>query len=67
LNHIEAVEEVLAELSADHIPRLLVLNKADKINSSEIVLKRSDGILISAAKGSGIDILMKRIRDCLMR
>ncbi len=64
-NHIEAVEEILSEMCADHIPRILVLNKADRINILETNLKRSDGIIISARTGSGIDHLMQRIREYL--
>ncbi len=64
-NHIEAVEEILSELGCDHIPRILILNKADKIKRSEIQFKRSDGIFISAATGEGLDLLMQRIREYL--
>jgi len=64
-NQIEAVEEILLELGADHIPRLLVLNKADRIKKSDLRLKRTDGIMISALAGEGIDILIKKIRDSL--
>lgn len=62
-NHIEAVEEILTELAFDHIPRILVFNKADKKCESNNYLKRSDGIYISALKGEGLDNLLDKIRS----
>jgi len=60
--HIETVEEILVELGVDHIPRLLIFNKADRLDDIQTRIKRSDGILISALTGQGIDTLLKRIR-----
>lgn len=59
--HIEAVEEILMELGVDHIPRVLVLNKVDRVRDA-INLKRSDGVYISAITGDGIDTLLGKIR-----
>ncbi len=65
-NHIEAVEEILSELGADHIPRILVLNKVDKVDPDFLYLKRSDGIMISAERGTNIDVLMNKVREYLI-
>ncbi|MCX7943954.1 MAG: GTPase HflX [Deltaproteobacteria bacterium] len=64
-NHIEATEEILTELGFDHIPRLLIFNKIDKLNES-IRIKRSDGIFISALTGEGIDILLNKVRELVI-
>ncbi|MGB9599310.1 MAG: GTPase HflX [Myxococcota bacterium] len=60
--HIEAVEEILTELSLDHIPRFLVLNKSDRRDKINPILKRSDGIYISALTGYGLELLLDKIR-----
>jgi len=48
--HIESVERILFELNLDHLPRLRVFNKEDKLSSQEreAVCQKYDGISISA-------------------
>ena len=49
-DQIEAVENILFELNLDHIPRLRVFNKADKVSQEEAIAlcQRYEGISISA-------------------
>jgi GTPase len=53
-----AVEDVLDEIGAGDRPRLLVLNKADRIDEErreELRYRHPDGILVSALTGEGLD------------
>lgn len=52
--HIEACEGVLEEIGAAEIPRIMVLNKADK---TEILPVYKNSINISALTGEGIPLL----------
>src|ERR687884_1259541 len=55
-----AVEDVLDEIGAGDRPRLLVLNKADRIDADrreELRFRHPDGILASALTGEGLDAL----------
>src|SRR3954449_8867018 len=57
---LRAVEAVLDEIGAGDRPRLLVLNKADQIGEErreELRFRHSDGILVSALTGEGLDAL----------
>jgi GTP-binding protein HflX len=59
-----AVEDVLDEIGAGDRPRLLVLNKADRIDAErreELRFRHPDGILVSALTGEGLDVLGDRI------
>jgi GTP-binding protein HflX len=61
---LRAVDDVLDEIGAGERPRLLVLNKADRIDDDrreELRFRHPDGILVSAATGEGIDVLEARI------
>ena len=63
---IRAVDFVLEEIEAQSIPRLLVLNKIDKIDpGQEAFLRRtySGAVLVSALTGGGLPDLEKRIKD----
>jgi len=55
--HIEAVEKILIELNLDHIPRLLVFNKEDKLKSEEVeaISQRYGGISISALRPESLE------------
>jgi GTP-binding protein HflX len=48
--HIESVERILFELKLDHIPRLRVFNKEDKLSSQEgeAICQKYGGVSISA-------------------
>jgi GTPase len=61
---LRAVEDVLDEIGAGDRPRLLVLNKADRIDDErreELRFRHPDGVLVSALAGEGIDALGERI------
>ena len=64
-----SVERTLAEIGAEEIPRLLVLSKADLLDSAraqELQLAYPDAVLLSASSGLGIETLAARI-DALRR
>jgi len=48
--HIESVERILFELKLDHIPRLRVFNKEDKLSrqEGEAICQKYGGVSISA-------------------
>ena len=62
----ETVVDVLDEIGADAQPRVLVLNKVDKLeNNAELLLWQSehpDSVAISAATGAGLDTLADVVR-----
>ena len=70
--HIDAVEEVLAELEVGDIPVVLVLNKADAL-TDELKVEAdqhlgdvlADAHLISARTGQGIPELLDAVADAL--
>lgn len=64
-DHIEVVEDTLAELDATRIPKLLVLNKIDQGDAIGDVdyaaLGYKDAIKVSALEGTGLDQLTEAI------
>jgi GTP-binding protein HflX len=59
-----AVEDVLEEIHAADSPRVLVLNKADKLTDerrAELAFRHPDAVLVSAISGEGLDALRDRI------
>jgi GTP-binding protein HflX len=65
---VSAVREVLAEVGADTIPELLVVNKVDAADEETLLrLKRTwpDAIFVSARSGRGIDELRTAIETRL--
>ncbi len=59
-----AVEEVLEEIGADAIPRVLVLNKADLLDEparQELRLRHPEAVLVSGVSGEGLEELAERI------
>ena len=59
-SHLRAVETVLTDLGAAQIPRLLVLNKADRLGPDERMLVQRahpEGLFVSAHEGEGMDEL----------
>ena len=67
---VSAVREVLAEVGADRIPELLVINKVDAADEETLLrLKRTwpDAVFVSAHTGSGIDELRGAIEHNLPR
>jgi GTP-binding protein HflX len=65
---IAAVDEVLAEIGATEVPRLLALNKLDTLTDAdrERLLRRfRDASGISALTGDGVDPLLERVAERL--
>jgi GTPase len=59
-----AVDDVLGEIAADEVPRLLVLAKADGIDEerrAELAHRHPGALLVSAVSGEGIPALVARI------
>jgi GTP-binding protein HflX len=59
-----AVDDVLEEIEAGEGPRLLVLNKADRLTEerrSELAFRHPDASLVSAVTGEGLEELQERI------
>jgi GTPase len=64
LADMRAVDEVLEEIGGGEGPRLLVLNKADLLDSeerAEVPLHHPGAVLVSALAGDGLDELRERI------
>jgi GTP-binding protein HflX len=67
---VRAVREVLAEVGADRVPELLVVNKIDAAGAETLLrLKRlwPDAVFVSARTGQGIDDLRAAIEGRLPR
>ncbi len=63
---IEAVETILLELGLAEKPRLLLLNKSDRLDSeARLVLKATypNAIFISGKNAQGLNILMERLEQ----
>ncbi|GAB3999994.1 hypothetical protein GCM10029992_30510 [Glycomyces albus] len=66
----DAVREVLAEVGAEDIPELLVVNKLDAVEPDRLLQLRSDwpdAVFVSARGGEGIDKLRDAIERALPR
>ena len=65
----EAVGQTLAEIEADHIPILTVLNKIDQLDdpdrAQQVLANFSKSVAISALKGLGIPELLRAVSDQL--
>lgn len=63
VNHIQSVEKILAELDLIHLPRLLVINKCDRLDRQEVdnICNRHSAIGISAMDRSSLDPLLEAI------
>jgi GTP-binding protein HflX len=61
---IDAVDDVLVEVEAAEQPRLLVLNKVDRLDDErrhELSFRHRDAIQVSAETGVGLDVLAEAI------
>jgi len=69
--HIETTEQVLAEIGAEKIPRLLVMNKIDRIEAEmdRLILAKSypQGIAVSALDDVSVEKLREEIRAYFAR
>jgi len=70
LSQLETVEQTLTDIDATHQPRLLVLNKIDRIeNPSDRLVWVSrfpDAIQISATTSEGIEILIAEVQSVVI-
>ncbi len=69
-SQVAAVREVLAEIGAERIPELLVVNKTDAADPEDLLRLRRlwpDAVLVSAHTGDGIDELRTAIEARLPR
>lgn len=67
LENIEAVNQVLKEIGAQEVPRLLVYNKIDQLENVTPYIEYDEkhlpsAVYISANSGSGLDLLLEAIR-----
>ena len=61
---VRAVEDVLEEIGAGGVHRLLALNKADLVDADrrlELGFRHREGLLLSAETGEGLEALGERI------
>jgi GTP-binding protein HflX len=67
--HILAAQGILTELELNTIPRLLVFNKEDRVDSGFVGqwCRRYNAVSISALKGENLDNLLSRIEGVLWR
>lgn len=64
LARAEAVHEVLQEIGAGDVPRVLVLNKVDRLDAEErsaLRFRHPDAVEVSALTGEGLDDLRTRL------
>ncbi len=68
---MRAVRSVLAEIGAEQVPELVVLNKADRLQPGDegrlgrLRLRYPGSVLMSAATGQGVDGLLAALSDRL--
>ncbi len=70
LEMVRAVEDVLEEIDAGDVTRLLALNKADLLDAErrrELGFRHPDGVLVSGTTGEGLDILGERVQEAFVR
>lgn len=69
VQHIEAVEDTLAEIDVPNVPKILVLNKSDRLSEAsstvEIGTDYFDCVSVSARKKQGLETLMDSIERAL--
>jgi GTP-binding protein HflX len=67
---VAAVDEVLGEIGATEVPRLLVFNKLDAVDDAErerLASRYPDAMAISAVTGEGVTVLLEEIAERLER
>lgn len=69
-DHYDAVREVLEELGAEKKKTILALNKIDLVEEENIIRRFKkddpDAIEISALKAKNLDLLLKKVQECLV-
>ena len=65
------VDAVLNEIGAEHIPQLIVYNKIDRLELAPRIDRDGEGrataVWISAARGDGLDLLIRAVAERLAR
>ncbi len=67
--HLKTINDTLVRLEADEIPRILVMNKIDRLTEQELEwmkVETRNAVFVSAVTGQGMDELADGIRDKLM-
>ena len=67
-DHIEAVNQVLGQIGAGNVPRILVMNQADKLDPETrqgLQSRFPDAVFISALKSEGLDDLLEGVSQKL--
>ena len=66
--HVQVVDDLLAELGLQEIPRLAVLNKRDAAprRAAELAV-RMNGVAIAAETGEGLERLVRQVMDKLTK
>ena len=70
LEMVRAVEDVLEEIDAGDVTRLLALNKADLLDAErrrELGFRHPDAVLVSGATGEGLNVLGERVQEAFAR
>ena len=67
LTQMEAVKKILVEMDLDGLPIITVINKSDIASQEDVdsLQNLTDGIVISAVTGAGIDELLSAVRHAL--
>lgn len=64
----KSVAAVLTELGAERVPRIVVLNKADRLSAhrrAKLKRQRPDAVLVSATQGEGISEMLALLQEKL--
>jgi GTPase len=67
-NYIDEVQKVLAQIKAENIPQMMVLNKSDEADITKLKFYlevHEDSISISAKKGDNIEELLQKVDNQL--
>ncbi|MDY7025656.1 MAG: ribosome rescue GTPase HflX [Pseudomonadota bacterium] len=69
---MDAVDTVLGDIHADHVPQLRIYNKIDQLEGVEPRLERDDrgqpsAVWMSAKTGAGVELLKLAIFECLQK
>ena len=65
-HHLATVDDVLGRIDADEQPRLILLNKTDRVADPTMISawqnRYPEALPLSAVKGTGVDRLVERVR-----
>ncbi|MFV2039625.1 MAG: GTPase HflX [Acidimicrobiales bacterium] len=62
---MDAVRAVVAEIGGQHVPELLVFNKADLVDPSRFLIDNPGSVAVSATTGQGVEKMLLTIGDRL--